>query len=348
MRLNHFRFDLPDELIARQPASDRRGSRLLAMNVRGDVEHQGFTDILSHIQAGDLLVFNNTKVIPARLFGRKETGGNIELLIERITGSQTALAHIRASKSPKAGTSIFFDNNFSAQMLGRIDDLFELEFNAPILSMLDDIGHMPLPPYIDREDTQEDKARYQTVYADQPGAVAAPTAGLHFDDQLLADIKSKGAELAFVTLHVGAGTFHPVRVENIADHKMHSEWLEVSELVCQQVKATKARGGKVFAVGTTSVRCLETAASAGEIVPYQGDTDIFIYPGYEFKVVDRLLTNFHLSESTLLMLVSAFAGYSPIIKAYEQAVAERYRFFSYGDAMLLTHNPEATKDVPND
>lgn len=348
MRLNHFRFDLPDELIARQPASDRRGSRLLAMNVRGDVEHQGFTDILSHIQAGDLLVFNNTKVIPARLFGKKETGGNIELLIERITGSQTALAHIRASKSPKAGATIFFDNNFSAQMLGRIDDLFELEFNAPILSMLDDIGHMPLPPYIDREDTQEDKTRYQTVYADQPGAVAAPTAGLHFDDQLLADIKSKGAELAFVTLHVGAGTFQPVRVENIADHKMHSEWLEVSELVCQQVKATKARGGKVFAVGTTSVRCLETAASAGEIVPYQGDTDIFIYPGYEFKVVDRLLTNFHLSESTLLMLVSAFAGYSPIINAYEQAVAERYRFFSYGDAMLLTHNPEATKDVPND
>ena len=348
MRLNHFRFDLPDELIARQPALDRRGSRLLAMNIGGDVEHQGFTDILSHIQAGDLLVFNNTKVIPARLFGKKETGGNIELLIERITGSQTALAHIRASKSPKAGATIFFDNNFSAQMLGRIDDLFELEFNAPILSMLDDIGHMPLPPYIDREDTQEDKTRYQTVYANQPGAVAAPTAGLHFDDQLLADIKAKGAELAFVTLHVGAGTFQPVRVENVADHKMHSEWLEVSELVCQQVKATKARGGKVFAVGTTSVRCLETAASAGEIIPYQGDTDIFIYPGYEFKVVDRLLTNFHLSESTLLMLVSAFAGYSPIIKAYEQAVAERYRFFSYGDAMLLTHNPEATKDVPND
>lgn len=348
MRLNHFRFDLPDELIARQPASDRRGSRLLAMNIGGDIEHQGFTDILNHIQTGDLLVFNDTKVIPARLFGKKETGGNVELLIERITGSQTALAHIRASKSPKAGTTLFFDNNFSAKMMGRIDDLFELEFNAPILSMLDDIGHMPLPPYIDREDTQEDKTRYQTVYANQPGAVAAPTAGLHFDDQLLADIKAKGAELAFVTLHVGAGTFQPVRVENVADHKMHSEWLEVSELVCQQVKATKARGGKIFAVGTTSVRCLETAASAGEIVPYQGDTDIFIYPGYEFKVVDRLLTNFHLSESTLLMLVSAFAGYTPIIKAYKQAVAERYRFFSYGDAMLLTHNPEATKDVPND
>ena len=348
MRLDHFRFDLPDELIARQPTADRRGSRLLAMDATGEIEHRGFADILDHIQAGDLLVFNNTKVIPARLFGKKETGGNVELLIERITGNQTALAHIRASKSPKAGATLVFDDGFSANMLGRVDDLFELEFSAPLLSMLDQIGHMPLPPYIDREDTQEDKTRYQTVYADQPGAVAAPTAGLHFDDQLLADIQAKGAELAFVTLHVGAGTFQPVRVENISEHKMHSEWLEVSESVCQQVKATKARGGKVFAVGTTSVRSLETASRSGEIAPYQGDTDIFIYPGYEFKVVDRLLTNFHLSESTLLMLVSAFAGYTPIMKAYQQAVLERYRFFSYGDAMLLSLNPKATRDVPND
>lgn len=348
MRLDHFRFDLPDELIARQPTADRRGSRLLAMDATGEIEHRGFADILDHIQAGDLLVFNNTKVIPARLFGKKETGGNVELLIERITGNQTALAHIRASKSPKAGATLVFDDGFSANMLGRVDDLFELEFSAPLLSMLDQIGHMPLPPYIDREDTQEDKTRYQTVYADQPGAVAAPTAGLHFDDQLLADIQAKGAELAFVTLHVGAGTFQPVRVENISEHKMHSEWLEVSESVCQQVKATKARGGKVFAVGTTSVRSLETASRSGEIAPYQGDTDIFIYPGYEFKVVDRLLTNFHLSESTLLMLVSAFAGYTPIMKAYKQAVLERYRFFSYGDAMLLSLNPDAIRDVPND
>jgi S-adenosylmethionine:tRNA ribosyltransferase-isomerase len=348
MRLDHFRFDLPDELIARQPTADRRGSRLLAMSTFGDIEHQSFANILDHIQAGDLLVFNNTKVIPARVFGKKETGGNVELLIERITGNQTALAHIRASKSPKVGATLIFDNGFSANMLGRVDDLFELEFSAPLLSMLDEIGHMPLPPYIDREDTQDDKTRYQTVYADQPGAVAAPTAGLHFDDQLLADIQAKGAELAFVTLHVGAGTFQPVRVKNIAEHRMHSEWLEVSESVCQQVKATKARGGKVFAVGTTSVRSLETASSSGDIAPYQGDTDIFIYPGYEFKVVDRLLTNFHLSESTLLMLVSAFAGYTSIMKAYQQAVSERYRFFSYGDAMLLSHNPDATKDVPND
>ena len=348
MRLDHFHFELPDELIARQPTADRRGSRLLAMDANGTVEHQGFADILDHIQAGDLLVFNNTKVIPARVFGKKETGGNVELLIERITGKQTALVHIRASKSPKVGATLLFDNGFSALMLGRVDDLFELEFSVPLLAMLDEIGHMPLPPYIDREDTQEDKTRYQTVYAEQPGAVAAPTAGLHFDDQLLADIQAKGAELAFVTLHVGAGTFQPVRVENIVEHKMHSEWLEVSDSVCQQVRAAKARGGKVFAVGTTSVRSLETASSSGEIAPYQGDTDIFIYPGYKFKVVDRLLTNFHLSESTLLMLVSAFAGYTPIMKAYQQAVSQRYRFFSYGDAMLLTHNPNATKDVPND
>jgi S-adenosylmethionine:tRNA ribosyltransferase-isomerase len=348
MRLDHFHFELPDELIARQPTADRRGSRLLAMDANGTVEHQGFADILNHIQAGDLLVFNNTKVIPARVYGKKETGGNVELLIERITGKQTALVHIRASKSPKAGATLLFDNGFSALMLGRVDDLFELEFSVPLLAMLDEIGHMPLPPYIDREDTQEDKTRYQTVYADQPGAVAAPTAGLHFDDQLLADIQAKGADLAFVTLHVGAGTFQPVRVENIVEHKMHSEWLEVSDSVCQQVRATKARGGKVFAVGTTSVRSLETASISGEIAPYQGDTDIFIYPGYKFKVVDRLLTNFHLSESTLLMLVSAFAGYTPIMKAYQQAISQRYRFFSYGDAMLLTHNPNATKDVPND
>ena len=348
MRLNQFRFDLPDELIARKPTVDRRGSRLLAMDSCGAIQHQGFADILEHIQAGDLLVFNNTKVIPARLFGRKQTGGSVEVLIERITGSHTALAHIRASKSPKAGAFLLFDQDFSAQMLGRADSLFELEFGAPLLSILDKIGHMPLPPYIDREDTQEDKTRYQTVYAEQPGAVAAPTAGLHFDDQLLADIQAKGAELAFVTLHVGAGTFQPVRVDNIADHQMHSEWLEVSESVCQQVVDTKARGGNVIAVGTTSVRSLETASSSGEIKPYQGETDIFIYPGYQFKVVDRLLTNFHLSESTLLMLVSAFAGYTPIMSAYQQAVAERYRFFSYGDAMLLTHNPDAIKDVPNE
>lgn len=348
MRLNHFHFELPDKLIARQPTADRRGSRLLAMNNEGDIQHQKFADILEHINSGDLLVFNNTKVIPARLFGKKETGGNVEILIERITGNKTALAHIRASKSPKAGSKLLLDNGFSVQMLGREDSLFELEFSAPLLGVLDEIGHMPLPPYIDREDTQEDRSRYQTVYAEQPGAVAAPTAGLHFDDQLLEDIQAKGAELAFVTLHVGAGTFQPVRVEKITDHHMHAEWLEVTERVAEQINATKARGGKVIAVGTTSVRSIETAARSGEIAAFEGDTDIFIYPGYKFNVVDKLLTNFHLSESTLLMLVSAFAGYTPIMNAYKQAVKQKYRFFSYGDAMLLTQNPDATKDIPND
>jgi S-adenosylmethionine:tRNA ribosyltransferase-isomerase len=348
MRLNHFHFDLPDQLIARQPSTIRRGSRLLAMDTDGNVKHEKFPDIINHINSGDLLIFNNTKVIPARIFGKKETGGSVEILIERITGIKTALAHIRSSKSPKAGVTLLLEQKFSVKVLGRKGSLFELEFSAPLLALLDLIGHMPLPPYIDREDTQEDKSRYQTVYAEQPGAVAAPTAGLHFDDQILADIKRKGADLAFVTLHVGAGTFQPVRVENIIDHHMHSEWLEVSEQVAKKIKATKERGGKVIAVGTTSVRSVETAASSGEITAFEGDTDIFIYPGYQFKVVDKLITNFHLSESTLLMLVSAFAGYTFIMEAYQQAVEEQYRFFSYGDAMLLTHNPNATKDIPHD
>jgi S-adenosylmethionine:tRNA ribosyltransferase-isomerase len=348
MRLNHFHFDLPDQLIARQPSTIRRGSRLLAMDTDGNVKHEKFPDIINHINSGDLLIFNNTKVIPARIFGKKETGGSVEILIERITGIKTALAHIRSSKSPKAGVTLLLEQKFSVKVLGRKGSLFELEFSAPLLALLDLIGHMPLPPYIDREDTQEDKSRYQTVYAEQPGAVAAPTAGLHFDDQILADIKRKGADLAFVTLHVGAGTFQPVRVENITDHHMHSEWLEVSEQVAKKIKATKERGGKVIAVGTTSVRSVETAASSGEIAAFEGDTDIFIYPGYQFKVVDKLITNFHLSESTLLMLVSAFAGYTFIMEAYQQAVEEQYRFFSYGDAMLLTHNPNATKDIPHD
>lgn len=348
MRLEKFRFDLPDKLIARHPTEDRTGSRLLTMDPEGIVEHCQFADLLGHIEPGDLLVFNDTKVIPARLFGEKQTGGKVEVLVERILDSHTVLAHIRASKSPKAETSLFFEQDYSAQMLGRVNDLFELKFNAPLLSVLDQIGHMPLPPYIDRADNNEDKSRYQTVYAEQPGAVAAPTAGLHFDNQLLEDIKAKGANLAFVTLHVGAGTFQPVRVDNIDQHQMHSEWLQVSDAVCEQVNQTKARGGRVIAVGTTSVRCLETAASAGAIAPFEGETDIFIYPGYKFKLVDGLITNFHLSESTLLMLVCAFAGYSSIMSAYREAVEQGYRFFSYGDAMFLSHNPSAIEDIPND
>lgn len=347
MRRDLFKFDLPDELIARQPAEQRQGSRLLYLDSLNDnLQHQKFTDLLSHIQPGDLMVFNNTKVIPARLFGQKESGGKVEVLVERVVDKYSVLAHVRASKSPKVGNQLNFDGGFSAEMLGRVDDLFELKFTAPVLDVLDQIGHMPLPPYIDRSDTEEDKSRYQTVYAEQLGAVAAPTAGLHFDDQMLAGIKAKGAQIAFVTLHVGAGTFQPVRVDNILDHQMHSEWLQVNDEVCQQVRETKAAGGRVIAVGTTSVRCLETAARGGEIVPFQGDTDIFIYPGYQFNVVDGLLTNFHLSESTLLMLVSAFSGYQSIMRAYKEAVAERYRFFSYGDAMFLINNPNAAKDIP--
>ena len=347
MRRELFQFDLPNELIARQPAEQRRGSRLLYLDSSAaDLRHQQFADLLSHIETGDLMVFNNTKVIAARLFGQKESGGKVEVLVERVLGSHSVLAHVRASKSPKPGNQLLFEQDYSAEMLGRVDDLFELRFSAPVLDVLDQIGHMPLPPYIDRADTQQDKSRYQTVYAEQSGAVAAPTAGLHFDDQLLLDIQAKGAEIAFVTLHVGAGTFQPVRADNIHDHKMHSEWLQVSAGVCQQVADTRARGGRVIAVGTTSVRCLETAASSGSIAPYEGDTDIFIFPGYRFKVVDGLLTNFHLSESTLLMLVSAFSGYQPIMQAYREAVAARYRFFSYGDAMFLRHNPNAAEDIP--
>ena len=347
MRRDLFQFDLPDELIARQPAEQRRGSRLLYLDsVADDLRHQQFADVLDHIAPGDLMVFNNTKVIAARLFGHKASGGKVEVLVERVLSADSVLAHIRASKSPKMGSQLLFDEGYSAEMLGRVDDLFELTFSAAVLDVLDHIGHMPLPPYIDRADTDQDKDRYQTVYAQQSAAVAAPTAGLHFDDQLLDEIRAKGAEIAFVTLHVGAGTFQPVRADNIHDHKMHSEWLQVSDAVCAQVVDTKARGGRVIAVGTTSVRCLETAASSGTIAPYEGDTDIFIFPGYRFKVVDGLLTNFHLSESTLLMLVSAFAGYQPIMQAYREAVAERYRFFSYGDAMFLRHNPNAAEEYP--
>lgn len=347
MRLDLFQFDLPDELIARQPASQRQGSRLLYLDAaNNNLQHQQFTDLLSHIQPGDLMVFNNTKVIPARLFGQKESGGKLELLVERVVDKYSVLAHVRASKSPKQGSQLLFDNGHSAEMIGRADDLFELRFSEPVLEVLDQIGHMPLPPYIDRSDTDEDKSRYQTVYAQELGAVAAPTAGLHFDDQMLEAIKAKGAQIAFVTLHVGAGTFQPVRVDNILEHKMHAEWLQVSEDVCRQVRETKSAGGRVIAVGTTSVRSLETAAQNGEITPFEGETDIFIFPGFKFNVVDGLLTNFHLSESTLLMLVSAFSGYQPIMHAYREAVAERYRFFSYGDAMFLLKNSDAAKDIP--
>lgn len=345
MQVSDFHFDLPDALIARYPMPERTSSRLLQLDGRsGALQHGMFTDVLALIRPGDLLVFNNTRVIPARLHGHKQSGGKVEVLVERVLDQQRVLAHVRASKAPKPGTVLEFDDGVSAIMTARHDALFELAFQGerPVLAILEAIGHMPLPPYIDRPDEQADKERYQTVYNARPGAVAAPTAGLHFDESLLQALRDKGVELAFVTLHVGAGTFQPVRVERIEDHHMHQEYVEVPETVVQQIAATRARGGRVVAVGTTSVRSLESAARAAgtaegrPLVPFYGDTDIFIFPGYRFQVVDALITNFHLPESTLIMLVSAFAGYEHVMAAYQAAVAAHYRFFSYGDAMFVT------------
>jgi S-adenosylmethionine:tRNA ribosyltransferase-isomerase len=349
MRVSDFSFDLPEALIARYPKAERTASRLMSLNGDSGVITDGvFTDIVAQLNSGDLLVFNNTRVIPARMFGQKASGGKIEVLVERIVDQHTALAHIRASKSPKVGNELFLGNEDSdvkitATMVARHGALFELKFNGDesVLTILEKIGHMPLPPYIDRPDEDSDKERYQTVYNEKPGAVAAPTAGLHFDEALLEKIKAKGVELAFVTLHVGAGTFQPVKVDEIADHIMHAEYVEVSDEVVAQINKTKAAGGRVVAVGTTSVRSLESAAKVAQdknesLSAFYGDTDIFITPGYQFQIIDALVTNFHLSESTLLMLVSAFSGYDHIMSAYQHAISEEYRFFSYGDAMFLT------------
>jgi S-adenosylmethionine:tRNA ribosyltransferase-isomerase len=309
----------------------------------GKIEDANFLALIDQIQAGDLLIFNNTRVIPARMFGQKASGGKIEVLVERLLDEHSVLAHIRASKSPKPGTELILEGQVNATMVKRHGALFELKFHGEksVLTLLDEVGHMPLPPYIDRPDENSDRERYQTVYNEKPGAVAAPTAGLHFDDDMLEQLKNKGVNLAFVTLHVGAGTFQPVKVDEIADHIMHAEYIEVPQSVVDQIASTKAKGGRVIAVGTTSVRSIESAAKHAkenntELKEYYGDTDIFITPGYEFQVIDALVTNFHLSESTLLMLVSAFAGYENIMACYQHAVAEKYRFFSYGDAMFLT------------
>ena len=339
MKVSEFQFDLPDALIAQFPLSGRSDSRLLALDkISGDVSHLKFTNILDLLNEGDLLVFNNTKVVPARLHGCKETGGKVEVLIERITGEHHALAHVRASKSPPSGSTLLLEGEVSATVLGRQGELFELHFagEQSLLSLLEAHGHMPLPPYMQREDRAEDRERYQTVYASVPGAVAAPTAGLHFDDTLLQRLKDKGLDFAFVTLHVGAGTFQPVRVENVTEHPMHSEYIEVCQGVVDKISQTKKTGGRVVAVGTTSARCLESASAQGELAPYYGETDIFIYPGYQFKTVDALLTNFHLPRSTLLMLVCALAGKQHLLSAYQQAVNEEYRFYSYGDAMFIS------------
>lgn len=343
MKTRDFYYELPQQLIAQYPAKQRTDSRLLHLNRKqSSIEDRQFIDFPELIQPNDVLVFNNTRVIPARLFGHKPTGGKVEILIERITSEHSALAHVRASKTPKIGSDIILEVSSSSppasfKVTDRQGSLFVLstESGSKITDILEHSGHMPLPPYIERSDDDQDLDRYQTVYAQQPGAVAAPTAGLHFDEDILATIKSKGAQSAFVTLHVGAGTFQPVRTENISDHTMHSEYVVVPEETVSLCHQARQRGGRIVAIGTTAVRSLETASAAGGLQPFSGETDIFIYPGYEFKSVDALLTNFHLPESTLLMLVCAFAGYETTMRAYNHAVKQAYRFFSYGDAMFI-------------
>jgi S-adenosylmethionine:tRNA ribosyltransferase-isomerase len=343
MDVSDFDFTLPDELIARYPAEQRTGSRLLHLDgPSGQVAHRHFPDILELLEPGDLLVFNDTRVIPARLFGRKETGGQVEILMERLLGEHEMLAHVKASKTLRPGQPVILEDGSRLTMREREGALFHLtsEASEPLLLLLERIGHMPLPPYVDRPDEATDRERYQTVYAPEAGAVAAPTAGLHFDGGLLDQLQESGIEQTFVTLHVGAGTFQPVRVDSIEDHVMHSEVVRVPQTAVDAVNAARARGGRVVAVGTTSVRSLEAASRDGVLAPFQGETDIFIHPGYRFRAVDALITNFHLPESTLIMLVSAFAGYQNTMNAYRVAVTERYRFFSYGDAMFITgHQP---------
>jgi len=339
MRRRDFHFELPVELIAQFPSPARSESRLLCLDGRtGALEDRMFYDLPNKLAVGDLLVFNDTRVIPARLFGTKQTGGKVEVLVERLVAGNCVVAHVRASKSPKPGSRIRLADGVEAEVRGRHGDLFELCFGdpRPVLDILDAIGEVPLPPYIARPAQALDRERYQTVYARKPGAVAAPTAGLHFDDALLQRIGEMGVESARVTLHVGAGTFQPVRVDRLEEHRMHREYVEVSADTCQRIEAARARGGRIIAVGTTSVRALESAAQGGTLRPLVGETEIFIYPGYEFRIIDAMITNFHLPESTLLMLVCAFAGFDNVMAAYRHAVAKRYRFFSYGDAMFVT------------
>ncbi|RJG16920.1 tRNA preQ1(34) S-adenosylmethionine ribosyltransferase-isomerase QueA [Alcanivorax profundi] len=336
MNVDDFDFELPDGLIARHPPAQRRDARLLALT-RDALQHQQFPDLLGHVRPGDLLIFNDTRVIPARLFGHKDSGGKVEVLIERVVDDHEALAHVRASKSPKPGSWLQFDEGVRAQVTGRRDALFILQFHGceTLLGALERIGHVPLPPYIDRPDEQGDMERYQTVYAREPGAVAAPTAGLHFDEAMLAALQQHGVDIGYVTLHVGAGTFQPVRVDKVEDHHMHSERYQIPETLVEQVAQAHARGGRIVAVGTTALRALEAASQSGGLKAGQGETDIFIYPGYQFRLVECLLTNFHLPKSTLLMLISAFAGQERVMNAYQAAIEAEYRFFSYGDAMFI-------------
>ena len=338
MRASDFDYILPEQLIANRPAQPRSSSRLLEVLPDGAIRDRHMTDFPDLLGGDDLLVLNNTRVIPARLSGFKSSGGKVEVLVERVLDEHRVLAHVRASKSPRAGSELLLgEAGLVVNVLGRNEDLFELSFagDTPVLELLESYGHVPLPPYIERPDNRSDRDDYQTVYAQHPGAVAAPTAGLHFDEMLLERLNSRNIRTAFVTLHVGAGTFQPLRVDCLEDHVMHAEHVQVEQAVCDAVTAARARGGRVVAVGTTVVRSLESAAGSGELKPFCGDTQLFITPGYRFNVVDALLTNFHLPRSTLLMLVCAFAGYEAVMDAYRHAIEQRYRFFSYGDAMFL-------------
>ncbi|HBN57876.1 MAG: tRNA preQ1(34) S-adenosylmethionine ribosyltransferase-isomerase QueA [Candidatus Thioglobus sp.] len=334
MKLTDFDFELPKSLIAQNPPKNRTDSRLLVP--QSTIIDSFFHQIESFIKPGDLLVMNNTRVIPARLFGHKSSGGKVEIMIERLLNDRQVLAMVKASRAPKIDSFITLENGDKAQIISKENGFYTLDFvTDSLIDLLDNVGHIPLPPYIERSDEQADLERYQTVFADRDGAVAAPTAGLHFDDELLSSLKEKGIEHCFVTLHVGAGTYQPVKADKITDHKMHSEYFEIDQSSVDQINQTKDNGGRIIAVGTTAVRSMESAAKSGQLKATKEETDIFIYPGYEFKVVDMMITNFHLPKSSLLMLVSAFIGREKMMEIYRHAIDKKYRFFSYGDAMLL-------------
>ncbi|HWP00367.1 MAG TPA: tRNA preQ1(34) S-adenosylmethionine ribosyltransferase-isomerase QueA [Methylococcus sp.] len=339
MRKSDFHYDLPEELIAQVPLPERTASRLLCLDGNtGRIEDCFFRELGSLLRPDDLLVFNDTRVLPARLFGQKETGGRVELLVERLLGGSRLLAHVRASKVPKPGVAVHLEDGTPCRVIEREGELFLLEFPPDVCveDLLFRIGHIPLPPYIARADIPADRQRYQTVYAAKSGAVAAPTAGLHFDEAMLERLQAAGVSMAWVTLHVGSGTFQPIRVEELEQHRMHSEHCELDEKVVDAVARARRNGGRVIAVGTTTLRTLETAALSGELQPFRGETRLFIKPGFHFRCTDALITNFHLPQSTLLALVCAFAGRDETLHAYRHAVANRYRFFSYGDAMFVT------------
>jgi S-adenosylmethionine:tRNA ribosyltransferase-isomerase len=340
MQLNDFDFELPPELIARYPLAKRSASRLLCIpSKQQEILHREFSSLADLLNDGDLLVFNDTRVIPARLTGYKNTGGQVEILVERILDDQRILAQVRASKPLQLGSYIALPQNHFLEVINRHNQFYELRYrdasSQPILEMIESLGEIPLPPYMHRSPEEADKERYQTIYAKHKGSVAAPTAGLHFDEETLEKLQAKKIDMGYLTLHVGAGTFSPVRVENLHEHKMHAEYLDVSAELCTKIAGAKARGKRVISVGTTSLRALETASQSGSIQPYRGETSIFIYPGYQFRCADALITNFHLPRSTLLMLVCAFGGFDKVMHAYREAVRQSYRFYSYGDAMWV-------------